>query len=249
MSDIVPVRRKIIKPGEEPQGRTFDDEFDDILTELNGVEAKKKQAIREELQKNYGDWAYHIGLLKEQFGEVWDLFGKIEEKVQGWYRGTSSYGQWGFMGASYYGYNFGVGIHYLGDERPVMRASNIMGGSKVLTVSFACSFSDRAGNGAGDERDVGRTSKLDDQLLGLENCTGGTLSNQLSGSKYILEKLDGHDIQFFVYNSKIGRGAKPVGIGALYDHSLKEICQHLFVRLNGDEVIDLRNIYLHLNNK
>lgn len=231
MSDIIPVRRKIIKPiNSSTSGRTIDDEFDDILTGLNGAEAKKEQAIREELQGNYDNWAYHIRLLKEQFGEVWDLFGKIENKVLGWQRKSQSYGQWGFMGASGYGYNFGALVEYK-SQKDYKR--------KILGVCFGCSFTDKAGNGAGDERDVGRTQDLDDNLIGLENCQDRTLSHQLSGSKYMLEKLDGHELFFLAHNDNIGRQAINTKIGFLYDHRLKEVCQKLFVALNQDEVIDL----------
>ncbi len=240
--DLVIVKNgQIIDPKEQRNSgsRTIDNEFNDILDGLNGAEQKKEQAIREELQRNYRDWADHINLLKEQFGEVWELFGRIQGKVNGWFRGKGgNYDQWGFMGASGYGYNFGAGIHYLGNSSPIFE-DGAKGGTKFLVVSYGCSFTERAGNGIGDERDVGRTSKLDDKLVGLENCNGRTLSDQLSGSKHMLEKLDGHQLQLVVYNSKFGRAAKSVGIGFLYDNNLKEVCQRLFVRLNQDEVVEM----------
>jgi hypothetical protein len=242
MLDIVPIRAKIVKPGEDSSsGPTIDDAFDDILGGLNGAEAKKEQAIREELQRNYDDWSYHIGLLKEQFGEVWELFGRIEDKVQDWFRGEHSYGHGTFMGASGYGYNFGTGIHYFGSGsgKPSFRSFGF-DGKKYLIVSFAKHTSDGKNafadgpNGAGDERDVGRNSRgVSDEdwnnLVGLENCHERTLSHQLSGSKYMLEKLRKHPLKIFLYNHNIGRQNVRVGIESLYDNSLKEACQKLFV--------------------
>ncbi len=240
MTDNELAGKQIMKSSEDSKSEsTSDFIFNDVLNRLNDAEAKKEQLIREELTKNYNDWAYHIELLKEQFGEVWDLFGKIEDKVEGWYKGTSSYGQWGFMGASLYGYNFGASIHYSPNKKPIMNHSHAIGGSKVLSVSFACSFTDKAGNGAGDERKIGRKSKLDHQLIGLENCKGITLSQQLEGSKYILENLNGHNLELVVYNDKFGICEKSGDINSLYENKLKDICQQLFIKLNQDEVINL----------
>lgn len=237
MADIVPAGNRIIVPASNTGG-TADSLFDAVLEDLNETEARKEEGMRRKLRKNYDDWAHRIRLLKEQFGEVWELFERIESKVQGWYRGSSSYGQWGFMGASGYGYNFGAGIHYLGDEKPCMRASGVMGGSKYLIVSFAASFTEQAGNGAGDERALGRIPDLDDQLIGLENCRG-ILSHQLGASEYMLKNLGGHDLQFAACNSEQRYAQASIGIGFLDDNRLNDVCQSLFIKLNRDELVDL----------
>ena len=240
MSDTTRSGRRIIRLGEDSNSESsIDDQFDDILDGLNTAQTKKRQTeeqeIRAELQQNYRDWAHHIKLLKEHFGEVWDLFAQIQDRVSGWVRRDGdNYGQWGFMGASGYGYNFGVGIHYFKGQLARMEAR-----SKYLVVSFGCVF-EEGGNGVGDERAIGRkSSELDDKLVGIENCTGKLLRAQLFGSKNMLEKLDNHQIQFKLYNRNIRSQEISVGIGFLYDNSLKEVCQRLFVALNRDEVIDL----------
>jgi len=232
MDSLVPV-----KP-EESNDCGENISFDDILNAFSGAEKKKETAKRQELETNYLEWARHFNLLKEQFSEVWDLFGEIEEKVPCWYRGRGgNYGQWGSMGASGWGYNFGAGIHYCGDCKPVIK-NDAVGGDKYLIVCYG-PHSGSILNGIGDERKLGRDTELDEKLVGLENCNQKSLSSKLEGSRDMLKYLDQQMLRTFIYNKNIGELKGSCGIGFLYDHNLKFECQKLFVMLNRDENIEL----------
>ena len=178
-------------------------------------------------------------MTKKQFGEVWELFGKICDKVPNWQRSSKYSRQYGFIGASGYGYCFHVKLVYTG------------GGSwhdepKVLELDIGeRGFSME--DGIGDEREIGRTTKLDENLVGLENCEG-SLEEQLSGSYTILKYLSSQALYIkcrnYLLRVNANGGEATVGVGFLKEHSLKEICQRLFVALNKDEIMESFEGYL-----
>lgn len=212
------------------------DDFEQFLDGLGNAEELERQRMQAELNENYAVWTDCFNLLKDQFGRTWELFKGIEEKLPGWYWGSSSYGQWDFMGASGYGYNFGVGIYFCGDNDPGYRGGEVFRAKKYLSITFG---NHGLPNGIGDERNLGRVSDLDDTLVGLENCTGRVLSHQLSGSKYMLDKLGKQKLTFVLHNPSIGHGGHAEGLEFLRHADMRYVAQQLFKALNSDMEIEL----------
>lgn len=202
-----------------------DPRFNRFLECMNRVETLKHEEILAELEHNYALWAHQFTLLKTQFESVWELFGKIEGEVEGWYRASPHGGEWGYMGLCREGYHFGAAI-----ERNYRRAAPYA--SKWVSVTFAVGNSGR--NGISDERCLGRTGGMDNCLVGLEACSGQDIKQQLLASRVMLDVLNRYRLVFGLHNDEIGQRTSKVELNILEQHSLKALCEQLFMGLNND---------------
>ena len=70
-------------------GRT-DKEFEVYLDVLGDAEKRRSDrrigAMGRKLQRNCDEWSEYFHILRGQFGETWNLFGTIQDKVGGWLR-------------------------------------------------------------------------------------------------------------------------------------------------------------------
>lgn len=208
--------------------------FDNFLTGLNTLEENKKRTTRKQLQMNYDIWTYHFNLLKKQFGEAWELFGTIQQKVRGWYRDTRHFDDT-YIGITGYGYRFEARLCYKDPS-----------GCRKKSIQISFAVGDGV-SGINDERAIGREpetlrGELTYELIGLENCHD-TLDRQLNGSECMLRSLQKHKLEIQIFNddgSKNGKiGEIKADISFLYHYNLGELCQKLFVAINRGEVIEL----------
>jgi hypothetical protein len=226
--------------------------FDNYLDGLVDEEKRKKEIASE----NYNEWKYHFDLLKQNFREIYDMFGTIEKKVPFWSRvpmrrdftsGTWSEleyiglafdnrdnGNWGRpVVSSKTGYIFNAELAKRNPKDP-----EIYSGIKVAYGDYR--------NGIGDEICLLKedSSKLPEkELYGLSKIQKAGLLTP-SNTKKLLENFDSLKLEFKVewgkitgrgWDNVLGAGVK-LDIGFLYGHSLADVCQELFMAINSRDV-------------
>ena len=143
--------------------RTPTQEFANLLEMMNVSEEQRQANIKEELNANYAVWANHFEMLKTEFNALWDFFKSIEKESEGWFCVSPFLNSWNAVGhTTREGYVFGVSIMKNHQRNAPLS-------EKSLAVTFGV---EEWGGGIGDEREIGRMTKIDDQLCGLIACTG-----------------------------------------------------------------------------
>jgi len=121
--------------------RGTDEEFELFLGALNGAEERRtnrvKVATKNRLQRNCDTWSKYFHILREQFEETYDLFGTIQDRVNGWTRSKLPTDDTGGIGICDNGYYFMAEVEYTGGEdRPEMTKLGFCEARKRLLVSF-----------------------------------------------------------------------------------------------------------------
>ncbi|MCB0318421.1 MAG: hypothetical protein KDD56_06665 [Bdellovibrionales bacterium] len=225
--------REITSNQQKSLRQSFQERFNSFLKYLGGTENKNVKGLKEEILDNYKVWAAHFSLMNDQFSEVWELFGKIEKEVPGWYRAAPNEGQWGYLGLSKDGYSFSASI-----EKNKRR--NAAYAQKWLWVTFAWGATTQ--RGMGDERAFGRSAPIDCNLVGLNNCKAMDLEEQLKNTKHYRKHVEGLKITVGMHDSKLGQKVAKIELDSLSNYSLKEICQRLFIALNNDKLHEFSNL-------
>ena len=206
------------------------DPFRDALASLKANADQRESERMTRARELYGAWAEIFELLKSNFQAAADVAGTVTESVPNWSAHSTSYGQWGVVGASGYGYNFGLKLEYherIGDSYV----------NKSVIMQMGCDFP----NGIGDERSCGLDSeKLSDTLLGFDGLIkqGVTSERMLRGAEYMLDELRDHKLaitiarnnqfkSFLIESSRVKE--------FLEKYPLGESMKKLFLALNSDE--------------
>lgn len=208
-----------------------DKQFSKFLEVLSRHEQHKLESMENSVTQLYGVWAEEFERLKREFNLVFDLFTSLEQQLPGWYCVSPNLAQWRSVGIVKGGYTFAACImknHH----------RNAPLSEKSLSVTFAL---DEVSPGIGDERMIGRAGGLDDNLIGLQHCQSRTLREQFAGARSLVEKLEGRSISFRMNHKEIGQEVARLPLSLLEKHSLKELCQGLFVLLNNDVLEQLRS--------
>lgn len=215
-------------------------EFANFLDMINVSEEQRQKTMQEELNLNYQLWAEHYKMLKDEFNALWDFFHTIENKSEGWFCVSPFISSWKSVGHNNReGYLFGTTITKNHQRHAPMS-------EKSLAVSFAV---EEWGGGIGDEREVGRISKIDDQLCGLSACTGKGLNDQFQGAKRLATRVGQFQLQFRLNHKDIGQQTSRVSLEILGKYNLIELSEKLFVLLNKDLLGGLNKELEGLNQK
>ena len=207
---------------------SLDEQFDEFLDCMNEVEGQKKESLQKQLEHDYGYWAERFELLKYHFQEAWNLFGDIENDVEGWYRAAPNGGQWGYMAHCRQGYSFAAAI-----ERNHRKGAP--NASKWVSVTFACNTGCGA-KGIGCETGLGREGKISDELVGLSGCSEPDLRKKAKAAERLVKTIDQYQLIFELNNKEIGQQQTRLNLEILNSHSLVELCERLFIALNNDEL-------------
>ena len=191
-------------------------------------------------EDRYEYWRQGVELLRGQFCEAGDLACSVTERLPNdWKCYDTSYGQWHFMGASGYGYNFGFRL-----EGP---------GQKVVEMHCGCVFEQRWGNGVGDERNMVAmeldTSSETHEIPNFKSLLKGSdvslrLAEDLSKrSSMIVSQLDGHLVHIRAFD-----GATKTGLSAqvpgefLREQSLASLFTAAFTAITETDVQTFTNL-------
>ena len=206
------------------------DELEAIIDELEKHEAKRDDQLQAETNSYYHSWASKYEMLKEEFNQAWDFFDDIENRITGWYCVSPSLAPWKAVNCARDGYTFSACVmknHHR--DAPLSE--------KSLTVSFGLQ---ELPPGIGDERWIGRAGEMDDQLLGLTACTDMSKREKHEGSLHLKERIESRQIHFRMNHKAFGQQCTALPISILEQHSLKDLCQRLFVLLNNDILVELQ---------
>lgn len=214
--------------------RDLADPFNEILDVLDAAEKRSQREIEEDLKRLYEVWACSFDLLKEQFFKVFALFQDIEDLVEGWYTVSPNLGQWGPVGHDTNGYTFAAGV-MKNHSRGAPYAE------KSITVTFGMNEYKK---GIGTELWLGRQSPISDFLTGLDDCAGKSIEEQYEASRKLFTTLKEYQLQIRLNHKNIGQKTAQIDLAQLEKHSLRSICQNLFVGLNNDILMDLDPLQL-----
>lgn len=208
--------------------------FFSFLKSLTSIQNHRTQQTQTQLETHYRIWAIFFEQMKNEFKEVWELFGTIENDSPGWFRGSPNNGQWDFLGTNPNGYSFAASIEQ--NHQP-----NAPFAHKWLIVSLAHSPSNT--QGIGDERMLGRKSELTDELEGLEACQGMDPEQQIKVAESLVRKAQEYPLLFSLHDDRLGQNTAkvPLEVFRRSGQSLATMCQGLFVALNNDVFEDFRN--------
>ena len=207
------------------------EELEGIIKTLEEHEAEREALLIKATQSDYTHWANRFELLKREFNTAWDFFEDLEDRITGWYCVSPSLAPWKSVHCARDGYTFSACImknHHR--DAPLSE--------KSLTISFGLQ---ELPAGIGDERWVGRTGEISDSLIGLPACTGKSLREQHEGARHLKERILARDIYFRLNHTSFGQQCTRLPLSILEKHSLKDLCQRLFVLLNNDVLLELQN--------
>lgn len=208
-----------------------DPSFLALLEALNKkglIEAERQRRL---LEAYYGQWASAIQWLHREFRNVWSLFGTIEGKVQGWFRSSPHGGDFDYLAVTKGGYSFGAGV-----EKNT--GKGVPYPEKWLVVSFG--WASGPSSGIGDERALGRTSKVDATLVGLEECVHSDVNEQARAARLLYERIMATPLTISLHHPTLGQEHRRLSREALGQRSLARLCQQLFAALNRDELEGVR---------
>ncbi|MCB0335671.1 MAG: hypothetical protein KDD62_05175 [Bdellovibrionales bacterium] len=204
-------------------------EFINFLQFMNSRALKEQEDFESGLRGNYKFWADHYELLKREFNAVWDFFQEIENTVEGWYCVSPNLARFKTINVDRGGYTFAACI-MKNHHRDAPQSE------KSVSVTFGI---DPFISGIGDERVLGRQGDVDDNLIGLENCTGKSLREQYQGSMALCNSLAAHHLLFRLNHHQIGQETTKMGIDILHKYSLVELCEKLYLAVNNDILAEL----------
>ena len=178
----------------------------------------------------YDKWARQYEKLKLEFNQAWDFFEELEQRIPGWYCVSPSLAPWKAVNCARDGYTLSACImknHHR--DAPLSE--------KSLTVSFGLQ---ELPPGIGDERWVGRKGEVCDKLVGLDACTDKSSREKHEGALHLKERIESRQIYFRLNHKSFGQQCTSLPISVLQQHSLKDLCQRLFVLLNNDILVELQ---------
>lgn len=200
-------------------------EFANLLDIMNITEEQRLKNMEQDLSLNYTLWAEHFQMLKDEFNALWEFFLSIEKEGKGWFCVSPCLVSWRAVGySSRDGYMFGATIAKNKDRNAPMP-------EKSLAVTFAV---EEWGGGVGDERELGRHGKVDDNLVGLTACSGKTIAEQYQASKRLLTRVGQFQILLRLNHKDIGQETAHLSLDILQKQSLVELSEKLFILLNKD---------------
>ncbi len=204
-------------------------QFGNALEVLRRHEKLSQSTMEQEAILLYESWAERFELLKREFNSAWELFSEIERSVPGWYCVSPALAPWKAVSSVKGGYTFSACImknHH----------RNAPLSEKSLTVTFGL---DSLSPGIGDERLLGRTGDLDDNLWGYDNCTGLSLKQKNAAAVTLWKRMQNEHIVFRLNHKNLGQQSTYLPISILERYSLRDLCQRLFILLNKDQLFDL----------
>ncbi len=200
-------------------------EFANLLDMMNVSEEQRLKNMQEDLSLNYALWSEHFQMLKDEFNSLWEFFLSIEKQGKGWFCVSPFLVSWRAVGHSTRdGYMFGATIAKNKDRNAPLP-------EKSLAVTFAV---EEWGGGVGDERELGRLGKVDDNLIGLTACSGKTIAEQYQASKRLLTRVGQFQILLRLNHKDVGQETAHLGLDILQKQSLVELSEKLFILLNKD---------------
>lgn len=201
--------------------------FQDFLGQLDQIYKTKEAEQLARTEANYEVWASFYELLKQNFKELWAFFGVVQSDVQGWHRTSPSGSPLGYVHITKEGYSFTAGL-----EQNEKKGAPFPKKWLTVTLAHATGYL----SGIGDERLLGRTSPIDENLVGLARCTAIKGDKQEQASKLLKERIDDFPIIFTLSNETKGQHTTKVPISALQKFTLAEMCQPLIVALTHDDI-------------
>lgn len=206
--------------------RSFN-KFVTILAKYDLDESTKNEEIVKAL---YKDWASKFELLKSEFNSAWDFFCSLERQLTGWYAVSPNQAAWKAVACERGGYSFAACImknHHR--DAPLS--------DKSLSVSFGLNGPVA---GIGDERWIGWQGVPGDSLVGLPLHPKMSPRDQAKGAMSLIERISNTKLVFRLNHHKIAQQSATYPLSMLDHHSLKGLCQRLFMALNNDILADLR---------
>jgi hypothetical protein len=204
-----------------------------FLGQLNTAYQAKNASQRIRVEANYQAWAAFFELLKKNFKEAWDFFGVVQEDVEGWYRVAPAGKEVGLIALGKEGYSFAAGV-----EQNTSRGVPFP--KKWLTVTLAHSTS--FASGIGDERMIGRVGLPDNDLVGLEKCTGKSGDVQEEAAEELCARITRFPLVFTLSSESRGQHTTAVPISVLETHTITELCQPLLVALTNDDLKPMKQL-------
>lgn len=204
-----------------------------FLGQLDKAYKVKGANQRLRIEANYAVWAALFELLKENFEDLWSFLGVVDADVEGWFRVSPTGSPLGFMAVGREGYSFAAGI-----EQNSKRGAPFP--KKWLTVSLAHATGYACG--IGDERIVGRVEPMDENLVGLDKCTGKVGAHQEEGSILLKNKGTNFPLVFTLSSEAHGQHLTQVPVTALEKYTLAEMVQPLLIALTHDDVEDVTGL-------
>lgn len=214
--------------GNVPQEAQFN-EFVDILDRYERNEFERHE---DAVRALYSVWAEKFELLKGEFNAVWDSFVSLEHRLTGWFAVSPNLAPWKSVACGRGGYTFAACMMKNHDRHAPLS-------EKSLSVSFAL---DGLPAGIGDERWIGYQGIPTDTLAGFDACRGREMSaaTRLEGAKALVERVGSWPIIVRLNHRTIGQQTATLPLSILSQHSLRELCQGLFVLLNNDVLSNLQ---------
>ena len=203
-------------------------QFEQFLKILEEREYKSEQKAIYALESLYSEWADKFELLKREFNDAGKMFQGMEKRLKSWYMVSPNRAKWQTVGLTRAGYNFATGI-MKNHQRNAPRSE------KSLTVSFAL---DEKPEGIGDERLLGYSGELSDNLVGLDHCPNSSLKEKGHGIAILYRQLKDKHLIFRLNHKKIGQQTAKLPFAVLENYSLSELCQGLFLALNNDIITE-----------
>jgi hypothetical protein len=203
------------------------DAYQIFLGQLDKAYKTKNAEQRLRIEANYAVWAALYELLKGNFKDLWSFLGVVDADVEGWYRISPTGSPLGFMTIGREGYSFAAGIEQ-NSKRGVPFPK------KWLTVSLAHANGYAAG--IGDERVVGRVEPIDENLVGLERCTGKIGDHQEEGALALKNRATSFPLVFTLSSETHGQHMTQVPVSALEKYTLAEMVQPLIVALTHEDL-------------
>jgi hypothetical protein len=216
------------------------DSFLGSLSDNQDLREKERMVMAKEM---YTEWANAFTLLRTNFEEAAAIARQIENQLVTWSVKRTSYPQWDVMGMSGYGYNFGFDL----SSSESLEGNTIR---KLISVNCGTEFR-TAGNGIGDEREIGGKNMSypeDGSLLGFdflvqERKLGG--QSLISACERMLKQLRAQPVRISISrsNSTMTNGACSFTLTPedFVQNPLKILLQNIFIRLNNDEFIGMED--------
>jgi hypothetical protein len=209
--------------------RSSDDPFNQVLDVIDAVEKKEDLVKEEEIKRLYEVWASTYYVLKREFTNAYALFYEIEEALDGWWVVSPNLGQWRPVGHMGNGYTFAAGV--MKNHSPTAPLAD-----KSLSVTFGMGDYKC---GIGDETWLGRQTPISDELTGLEDCRGKSITEQYEASQKLYNSLMSFKLTIRMNHKQVGQKVAEIDLASLERHSLRQICQGLFVGLNNDVLMEI----------
>ncbi len=203
------------------------DAYQNFLGQLDKAYKTKNAEQRLRIEANYAVWAALFELLKGNFKDLWAFLGVVDADVEGWFRISPSGSPIGYMTIGREGYSFAAGI-----EQNSRRGVPFP--KKWLTVSLA--HTTGYASGIGDERMVGRVDPIDENLVGLEKCSGKIGDHQEEGALALKNRATNFPLVFTLSSETHGQHMTQVPVSALEKYTLAEMVQPLIVALTHEDL-------------